>query len=162
MAFVPEAPAAWKLLLRGGGAMTRSLRDAGLGFDLDGAGRFLAPLWELIKQKAAELAAFLTGLLAALGKKADELFPPETRSETLAQWVRVGVTVVLPPALGALVLFWLARCCCRCRCCCGRGGGGGRTMVAPGRGGVRMPRGAFEGAPRTYFRDLRAKKTHIY
>ncbi|KAF7014881.1 unnamed protein product [Triticum aestivum] len=159
MAFVPEAPAARKLLLRRGGAVARSLRDAGLGFDPDGAGRFLAPLWELIKQKAAELAAFLAGLLAALAKKADELFPPETRSETLAQWVRVGVTVVLPAALGALVLFWLARCCCRC--CCGRRRCG-RTMVAPGRGGARMPRYAFEDDPRTYFRDLRAKKPLVY
>ncbi|XP_037488908.1 uncharacterized protein LOC119367528 [Triticum dicoccoides] len=159
MAFVPEAPAARKLLLRSGGAMTRSLRDAGLGFDLDGAGRFLAPLWQLIKQKATELAAFLAGLLAALAKKADELFPPETRSETLAQWVRIGVTVVLPAALGALVLFWLARCCCSC--CCGRRRGG-RTMVAPGRHGARMPRNAFEDDPRTYFRDLRAKKPLVY
>nr|XP_040254225.1 uncharacterized protein LOC120972775 [Aegilops tauschii subsp. strangulata]XP_040254226.1 uncharacterized protein LOC120972776 [Aegilops tauschii subsp. strangulata] len=85
-------------------------------------------------------------------RTAAELFPPETRLETLAQWVCVGVTVVLPAALGALVRLWLARCCY-----CGRGGGR-RTMVAPGRSGACMPRGAFEGDPRTYFRDLRAKK----
>ncbi|XP_051207209.1 uncharacterized protein [Lolium perenne] len=156
MAFVSEAPAAArKLLLPSGAAMARTLGDAGLGFDMDGAGHFFSPLWELIKAKFAELAAFFTSLLAALAKKADELFPPETRSETLGHWLRVGITVVLP----ALVLFCLARCCWRC--CCARGRGG-RTMVAPGRRGARMPRGAFEANPRGYFRDLRANKPLVF
>ncbi|KAM0838783.1 hypothetical protein ACQ4PT_060739 [Festuca glaucescens] len=156
MAFVPEAPAAArKLLLPSGAAMSRTLGDAGLGFDLDGAGHFLSPLWELIKAKAAALAAFFTSLLAALAKKADELFPPETRSETLGQWLHVGITVVLP----ALVLLCLARCCWRC--CCARARGG-RTMAAPGRRGARMPRGPFEANPRGYFRDLRANKPLVF
>ena len=35
-------------------------------------------------------------------------------------------------------------------------------MVAPGRGGARMPRGVFESNPRIYFRDLRAGKPLVY
>uniref|UniRef100_A0ACD5ULI2 Uncharacterized protein n=1 Tax=Avena sativa TaxID=4498 RepID=A0ACD5ULI2_AVESA len=156
MAYVSEAPAAArKLLLPSGAANTRTLGDAGLGFDLDGAGHLLSPLWELIKAKAAELEAFLAGLLTALAKKADQLFPPETRSETLAQWLRFGVTVVLP----ALVLLCFLRCCWRCYCARGRGG---RTMAAPGRRGARMLRGAFEANPRGYFRDLRANEPLVY
>uniref|UniRef100_A0ACD5WQC7 Uncharacterized protein n=1 Tax=Avena sativa TaxID=4498 RepID=A0ACD5WQC7_AVESA len=155
MAFVSEVPAAArKLLLPSGAAMARTLGDVGLGFDLDGAAHLLSALWELIKAKAAALAAFFASLLAALAKKADELFPPETRSETLSQWLRFGVTVVLP----ALVLLCFLRCCWRC--CCARGRGG-RMMVAPGRRGVRMPRDAFEANPRSYFRDLHAKKALV-
>ncbi|CAM0906667.1 unnamed protein product [Alopecurus aequalis] len=156
MAFVSETPAARKLLLPSAAAMTRTLGDAGLGYDIDGVGRFLSPLWDLIKAKAAAIAAFFTVLLAELAKKADELFPPETRSETLQQWLRVGVTMVLP----ALVLLCLARCCWRC--CCARGRRGGRMMVAPGRRGARMPRGAFEANPRSYFQDLRANKPLVF
>ncbi|XP_003562723.1 uncharacterized protein LOC100835813 [Brachypodium distachyon] len=158
MAF-PKAPAAARrLLLPSGAALQRTAAGFSLGFDIDD----FAGLWELIKAKAAELAPFFTGLLAALSEKADELFPPETRSETLGRWLHVAFTVAAPAALGALALF----CCCRCCCCCrsGRGRGGGRrtTMVAPGRGGARMPRGAFEGNPRGYFRDLRANKPLVY
>ena len=74
MAFVSESPAARKLLLPSAAAMEPTLGDAGLGFDMDDAGRFLSPLWELIKAKAAAIAAFFAGLLATLTKKADELF----------------------------------------------------------------------------------------
>ncbi|CAO1939432.1 unnamed protein product [Urochloa humidicola] len=162
MAFPGETPAR-KLLLPGTSTKARSITAVGaLGFDLDGAGDFLSGLWELVKEKAAELAAYLATLFAALAEKADELFPPETRSETLRQWLHVAVTVVLPAALGALVLFYLARCCCGCCCARGARGGAGRLMVAPGRGGARMPRGAFESNPRGYFRDLRAQKPLVY
>ncbi|CAN6176125.1 unnamed protein product [Urochloa humidicola] len=156
-----------KLLLPGISAKPRSVAAVGaLGFDLDGAGDFFSGLWELVKAKAAELVAYLTTLFAALAEKVDELFPPGTRSETLRQWLHVALTVALPAALGALVLFYLARCfwrCC-CGCCCARGarGGAGRLMVAPGRGGARMPRGVFESNPRGYFRDLRAQKPLVY
>jgi hypothetical protein len=135
--------------------MTRALGDAGLGFDLDDAGQFLSPLWELIKAKAAALLAFIAGLFAALAKKVDEFFPPESRPETLGQWLRVRLTVVLP----ALVLLCLARCCWRC--CCARGRGR-RMMAAPGRRGARMPRGVFEANTRSYFLDLRANKPLVF
>ncbi|CAL5085481.1 unnamed protein product [Urochloa decumbens] len=144
-----------KLLLPG-------ISARGLGFDLDaGAGDFFSGLWDLIKAKAAEVAAYLATLFAALAEKADEVFPPETRSETLRQWLHVAVTVVLPAALGALVLFCLARCFWRC-CCGGARRGAGRMMAAPGRGGARMRRDVFEDDPRRYFRDLRARKPLVY
>ncbi|KAJ8570044.1 hypothetical protein K7X08_006621 [Anisodus acutangulus] len=38
---------------------------------------------------------------------------------------------------------------------CG-GGGNGKTMKAPGRNNVRIPRRNFESSPKSYFRDLRA------
>ncbi|TVU00093.1 hypothetical protein EJB05_54508, partial [Eragrostis curvula] len=150
MAF-PGTPA--RKLLLGGSATARAL-----GFDPHGAGEFLSSLWQLAKAKAAEAAAYLATLLAALARKADELFPPETRSETLRLWLHVAVTVLLPAALGLLVLYWIARCCCRCCCCCARAAARRRSMAAPGRGGARMPRDVFEDDPRRYFRDLRARK----
>ncbi|KAJ1291793.1 hypothetical protein BS78_02G343800 [Paspalum vaginatum] len=156
MAFPGTTPAR-KLLPGGGSATARAL-----GFDLSGAGDFFSGLWQLIKAKAAELVSYLTALFSALAKKVDDLFPPDTRSEALGRWLRVAVTVVLPAALGALVLLCLARCCWRC--CCGRRarGGGGRYMAAPGRHGARMLRGVFEDNPRLYFRDLRAGKPLVY
>ncbi|KAL6611384.1 hypothetical protein ACP70R_039312 [Stipagrostis hirtigluma subsp. patula] len=158
MAFMSTLP---RKLLPGGSATAQALADgsAALGFDLDGAGVFFSGLWHLVKAKAAELAAYLATVLAALARKADELFPPGTRSETLRSWLHVAVTVVLPASLGALALFCLARCCCRC--CCARGRRG-RMMAAPGRGGARMLRGAFEANPRGYFRDLRTGKPLVY
>lgn len=147
MAF-PVTPA--RKLLPSGFATARSV-----GVDLDDIGGFISVLWQLVKAKAAEFVAYLAALFAALAAKVDELLPPETRSETLRQWLHVAVTVVLPAVLGALVLH----------CCCGRARGsrGGRhMMVAPGRGGARMPRGVFEGNPRGYFLDLRARKPLVY
>ncbi|KAK4357975.1 hypothetical protein RND71_023585 [Anisodus tanguticus] len=41
------------------------------------------------------------------------------------------------------------------RLCCG-GGGNGKTMKAPGRKNVRIPRRNFESSPKYYFRDLHA------
>nr|CAB3458561.1 unnamed protein product [Digitaria exilis] len=147
-------------------APTERLRNSAkrwriLGVDVDDIGGIFSGLWQIVKAKAAEVVAYLAALFAALGDKVDELFPPETRSETLRQWLHVAVTVVLPAALGALVLLCVARCCWRC--CCGRARGGGRRMMAaPGRGGARMPRGVFESNPRGYFRDLRAQKPLVY
>ncbi|TVU38046.1 hypothetical protein EJB05_11393, partial [Eragrostis curvula] len=119
MAF-PGTPA--RKLLLGGSATARAL-----GFDPHGAGEFFLGLWLLVKEKAAEVAAYLATLLAALARKADELFPPET----LRLWLHVAVTVLLPAALGLLVLYWIARCCCRCCCCCAR-------AAARCRGTVRL------------------------
>ncbi|KAK3127643.1 hypothetical protein QOZ80_7AG0576270 [Eleusine coracana subsp. coracana] len=149
MAF-PGTPA--RKLLSGGGAITARA----LGFD--DAGDFFSGLWQLVKKKTAELAAYLATLLAAVARKADEVLPPETRSETLRRWLYVGVTVVLP---AALVLFCLARCCCRC-CCAARAARRRGMMAAPGRGGARMRRGVFEDDPRGYFRDLRAHKPLVF
>ena len=154
MAF-PGTPAR-KLLLTGSSAVARSVAA---GFDLDGAGDFFSGLWQLIKAKVAELVAYLATLFSALARKVDELLPPETRSEALRQWLHFAVTVALPAALGALALLCVARCCW---CCCCRARGGRRLMVAPGRGGARMPRGVFESNPRIYFRDLRAGKPLVY
>ncbi|RCV13897.1 hypothetical protein SETIT_2G383200v2 [Setaria italica] len=148
MAFPAGTPAR-KLLLPGISAKAGSVA---VGFDLDGA---------LVKAKAAEILAYLATLFSALAKKVDELLPPDTRSETLRQWLHVAVTVVLPAALGALVLLCVARCCWRC-CCARNRAPRGRLMVAPGRGGARMPRDVFEDDPRRYFRDLRARKPLVY
>lgn len=109
MAF-PKAPAAARrLLLPSGAALQRTAAGFSLGFDIDD----FAGLWELIKAKAAELAPFFTGLLAALSEKADELFPPETRWETLGRWLHVAVNKALPASLGALALFYFFRGCWR-------------------------------------------------
>ncbi|RLN35252.1 uncharacterized protein C2845_PM03G12380 [Panicum miliaceum] len=148
----PATPAR-KLLLPGSSAVAR--RVASAGFDLDGAGDFFSGLWQLVRSKAAELVAYLAALFSALARKVDELLPPETRSETLRRWLHVAVTVALPAALGALALLCVARCCCA-------RGGRRRLMVAPGRGGARMPRGVFESNPRVYFLDLRARKPLLY
>ncbi|PUZ72852.1 hypothetical protein GQ55_2G428400 [Panicum hallii var. hallii] len=155
MAF-PATPAR-KLLLPGSSAVARRVAA---GFDLDGAGDFFSGLWQLVRSKAAELVAYLAALFSALARKVDELLPPETRSDTLRQWLHVAVTVALPAALGVLVLFYVARCCWR-SCCCARGGRR-RMMVAPGRGGAHMPRDVFESNPRGYFLDLRARKPLVY
>ncbi|XP_062190003.1 uncharacterized protein LOC133893047 [Phragmites australis] len=144
-----------KLLAGGSGTARKVASAAALGFDLDDAGHFFSGLWQLIKAKATELAAYTATLLAALARKADELLPPETRSETLRRWLHVAVTVLIPAVLGALALYCLARCCWRC-CCSARAARRRTMMVAPGRGGARMPRGVFEDNPRLYFRDLRA------
>jgi hypothetical protein len=153
MAF-PGTPAR-KLVPGGFTAARTALAGGALSFDFDGAGDFFSGLWQLVKAKAAEVVAYLATLFAALAEKVDEVFPPETRSETLRQWLHVAVTVVVPAVLGALVLL----CCC----CAGRGARGGRRfMAAPGRGGARMPRGVFENNPRVYFRDLRAGKPLVY
>lgn len=160
MAF-PGAPAR-KLVPGGFTAARTAVAGGALSFDLDGAGDFFSGLWQLIKAKAADLVAYLAALFAALAEKVDEVFPPETRSETLRQWLHVAVTVVLPAVLGFLVLCCVGRCCWRC-CCAGRGAAhGGRFMTAPGRGGARMPRGVFENNPQLYFRDLRAGKPLVY
>ncbi|CAL5061733.1 unnamed protein product [Urochloa decumbens] len=161
MAFPGGTPARKLLLPAISASKARGVAVGALGFDLDGAGAFLSGLWELVKAKAAEVVAYLATLFAALAEKADELFPPDTRSETLRQWLHVAVAVVLPAALGALVLLCVARCCWRC-CCARRAGGGHRLMVAPGRGGARMRRDVFEDDPRRYFRDLRARKPLVY
>ncbi|ONM25171.1 uncharacterized protein [Zea mays] len=156
MAF-PGTPA--RKIVPGGFTAARTAVASGgaLSFDLDGADDFFWGLWQLVKAKAAEAAAYLAALFAALAEKADEIFPPETRSETLRQWMRVAVSVVIPALVVALVL-----CCCCCACRRARGGRRARFMAAPGRGGARMPRGAFENNPRLYFRDLRAGKPLLY
>ncbi|KAF8668688.1 hypothetical protein HU200_051871 [Digitaria exilis] len=155
MAFPGTNPA--RKLLPSAFATARNVGAGALGVDADDIGGFFSGLWQVAKAKAAELVAYLAALFSALGDKVDELLPPETRSE----WLHVAVAVVLPAALGALVLLCVARCCWRC--CCGRARGGARRMMAaPGRGGARMPRGAFESNPRGYFRDLRAQKPLVY
>ncbi|KAL8268776.1 hypothetical protein R6Q59_002574 [Mikania micrantha] len=50
--------------------------------------------------------------------------------------------------------------CIRCCLCCGRRSGV-RMMKAPGRPSMRLPRSAFEGNPRGYFRSLRGKPNNF-
>ncbi|WVZ66647.1 hypothetical protein U9M48_015837 [Paspalum notatum var. saurae] len=152
MGFPGTHPA--RKLLRGGGSATAG---RALGLDLDGFGDIFSNLWQLVKANAAELLSYVAALFSALATKVDDLFPPDTRSEALGWWLHVAVTVVLPAALGSLLLFCLARCCCG-----RRRARGGRFMAAPGRRGGRMPRGVFEDNPRLYFRDLRAGKPLVY
>lgn len=72
---------ATRKLLSGGGSTTARA----LGFD--DAGDFFSGLWQFVKTKFAETAAYLATLLAVLARKADEVLPPETRSETLRRWL---------------------------------------------------------------------------
>ncbi|KAJ0967810.1 hypothetical protein J5N97_024727 [Dioscorea zingiberensis] len=85
-------------------------------------------------------------------KKLDEFFPPETRAETLKQWLHVGLTIVLPIVLTLLVLYY----CCS-RCCCS--GVSTKMMKAPGRKGALIARHSFEANPQGYFQNLRGKKS---
>ncbi|KAH0753610.1 hypothetical protein KY290_023880 [Solanum tuberosum] len=54
--------------------------------------------------------------------------------------------------IGFLLILFLRRCCS------GGDGGNGKTMKAPGRNNVRIPRRSFESSPKSYFRDLRSRK----
>ncbi|KAH6798679.1 hypothetical protein C2S51_035163 [Perilla frutescens var. frutescens] len=82
----------------------------------------------------------------------DDVFPPETRGDTVSHWFHVALPWIIA-AVVLTVVICLCRCCCKC--CCGGGGGRVRMMKAPGRN-CRMPRSAFESNPRGYFRNLRA------
>ena len=135
---------------------------------------------EAVKSESAGdfVVAKLQLVVHFLAEKLDQFLPPETRSQTLHHWAHLGLTVALPIAL---VLLCLYCCCCggeirlgaclrRCFCCCCSkpepDDDDGidyealnlAMMRAPGRSGALMPRGLFEGNPRGYFRDLRAKK----
>ncbi|XP_020244519.1 uncharacterized protein LOC109822701 [Asparagus officinalis] len=119
-----------------------------------------------LHEKLQQFLHFLAHIL-------NQVLPPETRAQTLHHWAHLGLTVILPVSL---VLLCLYRCCCgpRCFCCCcccskpeeEREEFGFdaidydimRMMKAPGRNGALMPRDLFEGNPREYFIDLRAKK----
>ncbi|KAK1297492.1 hypothetical protein QJS10_CPB15g01657 [Acorus calamus] len=119
-------------------------------------------------QKLKEVLLFLCNLGGYALKKIDEIFPPETRSETLHRWIHVGKSVVLPVAVGLVVLCIFCRCClpslwrsiCGCFrdfcCCCCRRMRKVKMMKAPGRRGYVIPRSMFESDPRGYFRGLHA------
>ncbi|KAH6797852.1 hypothetical protein C2S52_022406 [Perilla frutescens var. hirtella] len=80
-----------------------------------------------------------------------KVFPPETRTEQISQWFHISKPyLTAATALAALVILYRY---------CGGGGGGGseKTMKAPGRN-YRMRRADFEGDPKGYFRDSRARK----
>ncbi|KAJ0462126.1 putative protein egg apparatus-1 [Helianthus annuus] len=110
----------------------------------------------------------------------NQTFPPEKRDEQI-HWLLHGAT---PYLIGAAVLI-TCLCCCSCllsciscifrglyngvcsffRCirsclCCGARTGR-RMMKAPGRPSMRLPRSAFEGNPRGYFRDLRGQPNNF-
>ncbi|KAK1305879.1 hypothetical protein QJS10_CPA10g01774 [Acorus calamus] len=130
---------------------------------------------DIALQKLKEALLFLCNLGGYALKKIDEVFPPETRSETLHRWIEVSKSVVLPVAVGLVVLYfffccifpilWICVCICfsslwRCIFGCFRGFccSGMRKvkmMKAPGRWGHMMPRSRFESDPRGYFRGLR-------
>ncbi|KAH0643388.1 hypothetical protein KY289_034362 [Solanum tuberosum] len=58
-----------------------------------------------------------------------------------------------PIPIGFLLILFL------CWRCSGGGGGNGKTMKAPGRNNVRILRRNFESSPKSYFRDLRSRKS---
>ncbi|KAL6983327.1 hypothetical protein U1Q18_016716 [Sarracenia purpurea var. burkii] len=98
------------------------------------------------KKKFEEWLVALQNFGGSLIAKVDESFPPETRAEQLKHWFPFIIAGVV------LVIFFG---CCR-RCCGGRRAV--KMMKAPGRG-HRMPRSAFEGNPKSYFRGLLGKPT---
>ncbi|WOK98451.1 hypothetical protein Cni_G07163 [Canna indica] len=104
---------------------------------------------KLLVEKLTQLLLVFMDAPGFLAEKVDQVFPPETRKETLHQWVDFGLRVVLLVMVVRLLLY-----------CCGGGGGRGRKMKAPGRHGARMPRSEFEANPRGYFVNHRAKKGH--
>ncbi|KAK1273195.1 hypothetical protein QJS04_geneDACA018339 [Acorus gramineus] len=140
---------------------------------------------DITLQKLKEDLLFLCNLGGYALKKIDDVFPPEIRSESLHRWIDVGKSVVLPVAVGLVVLYFFCYCifpalwiciyicftgCCSCfsslwRCicgcfrgfcyCCRRGMRMVKMMKAPGRG-YMMPRSIFESDPRGYFRGLHA------
>ncbi|KAJ4815441.1 hypothetical protein LUZ62_028007 [Rhynchospora pubera] len=114
---------------------------------------------EFLQEKLTLLLQFIPAIFTYLSEKFDEIFPPETRSDTVQRWVNIAVTIVLPVSVVTFMLYCCCKCCCRCL---GRRGGYGRMMKAPGRGGARMPRASFEASPRDYFINLRAKKPLVY
>ncbi|MCD7453339.1 hypothetical protein HAX54_020637 [Datura stramonium] len=73
---------------------------------------------------------------------------------TTKNWIQTAPLYYTIP-IGFVLILLLRRCC-------GGGGGGrggnGKTMKAPGRNNVRIPRRSFESSPKSYFRDLRSKK----
>ncbi|WOK98452.1 hypothetical protein Cni_G07164 [Canna indica] len=116
---------------------------------------------EFFKEKLRQLLHVFHDALGFLAEKVDQVFPPETREETLHQWLDFGLRVVLPVVVVLLLLYCC--CCLGRRCCCGGGRRGlGRMMKAPGRHGARMPRATFEASPRDYFSDLRANKNLVF
>lgn len=119
--------------------------------EVKGADELKESVTEFVKEKLAQLIHVLQDAIGFLAEKLDLVFPPETRAETLHRWLHVGLTVVLPVAV---VLLCLYCCCCRRRT--------GRMMRAPGRHGALMPRASFEGDPRGYFINLRAKKDLVF
>ncbi|KAK1296009.1 hypothetical protein QJS10_CPB15g01655 [Acorus calamus] len=90
---------------------------------------------DIALQKLKEALLFLCNLGGYALKKIDEVFPPETRSETIHHWIDVGKSLVLPVAVGLVVLYFFCYCifpmmcscvygCCSClpnlwRCICG-------------------------------------------
>jgi hypothetical protein len=114
---------------------------------------------EFLHEKLTLLLHFISTTFTSLSQYFDQIFPPETRQETIHHWIHIAVSVVLPVALAAFLVFYCCRCCCRSS---GRSRGYGRMMTAPGRGGAHMPRVSFEASPRDYFINLRAKKPLVY
>ncbi|KAI3744178.1 hypothetical protein L1987_57254 [Smallanthus sonchifolius] len=113
---------------------------------------------------------YLTGMF-------NQEFPPDTRDEQIHRWLD-GAT---PYLIGAAVLItclccWSCILSCiscifvglfnavhsffRCLCCCGTRSAR-RMMKAPGRPSMRLPRDAFEGNPKGYFRSLRGKPNNF-
>ncbi|KAK8936478.1 hypothetical protein KSP39_PZI012076 [Platanthera zijinensis] len=138
---------------------------------------------DFLLEKLHKLIRLLGDLFTIFRRKADEIFPPETRAETLSRGIHVFLTVVLPVSLVFLCLYCCCfrrrGCCCGCfrrrgcfcgcfrrrGCCCGcfrRWFSGDRMMRAPGRPGRYMPRSSFEADPRNYFANLHAKKDLLF
>ncbi|MFS8028074.1 putative protein egg apparatus-1 [Helianthus anomalus] len=128
----------------------------------------------------SNIASAITTFFHYLTDLFNQTFPPEKRDEQI-HWLLHGAT---PYLIGAAVLI-TCLCCCSCllsciscifrglynvvcsffRCirwclCCGARSGR-RMMKAPGRPSMRLPRSAFEGNPRGYFRDLRGQPNNF-
>ncbi|KAF3340853.1 hypothetical protein FCM35_KLT09697 [Carex littledalei] len=79
-----------------------------------------------LHEKLILLLHSITGIFTYLSEKFDEIFPPETRSETVQHWLHILLTVVIPACLAIFVFCLCFRflsqvflCCCRfcCWCC---------------------------------------------
>ncbi|KAK1273196.1 hypothetical protein QJS04_geneDACA023303 [Acorus gramineus] len=130
----------------------------------------------IASKKLTETLHFLFNLGGQAMKKIDEVFPPQTRSETLQRWTDVGETFIFMALQkikeGLLLLFhlvetsWsgstpnrLIKLGASVVLAVAVGWmflGKGKTMKAPGRD-YRISRRSFEKNPKGYFRNLHEK-----
>lgn len=111
--------------------------------------KFVRISFEWLLENAKVLVVKTTPFVRTSSEWLLEKAPPLI--STTKNWIQTAPLYYTIP-IGFVLILLLRRCCG-----CG-GGGNWKTMKAPGRNNVRIPRHSFESSPKSYFRDLRFKK----
>ncbi|OIT36375.1 hypothetical protein A4A49_10463 [Nicotiana attenuata] len=104
---------------------------------------------EIVKKSTPILANFVKTSFDWLLERIPQHPMISTTKEKMSNWMKKSPLSFTNISIGS-VLILLFYWCCK---------GKGKTMKAPGKKNARISRSSFESNPKSYFRDLRSKKS---